>query len=149
MAEWAQNAWRPSPLGFDFYQEAIRQSGLEKIHIVTTPPQNGTMHPMIEPLCRQYNASIQHEGLIEDFSLLCNCCNVVLDFSTFEYTAALMNVNLEQVFISKFVDKKGIPLLRDIRSEVGFTFPRLENGTVYVYDYPEYIVKKSRRIRSL
>ena len=139
--EWTQNTWRPSPLGIDFYEEVIRHSGLEKIHIVTTPPKNGTMHPTIEPLRRRYNATIQHDGILEDFSVLSNCCNLVLDFSTFGYTAALMNVNLEKVFISKFVDKKGVPLLRDIASDVGFTFPRIGNGSVHVYDLPEHIIK--------
>ena len=52
-----------------------------------------------------------------------------------------MNTNLDQVFISRFVDKKGVPLLGDLGDDIGFTMPAIENCEVYVYDYPDYVIK--------
>jgi hypothetical protein len=141
--EWAQNEWRPSPLTYDFYQDAIDKSGISNVLIVTTPPENGRMHPLVEKLKADYNADVQHGTIVEDFSVLINCANLILNFSTFGYTAALMNTNLEKVFISRFVDKKGNSLLEDIASDKGFTMPEIENCDVYVYDYPEYVLKSA------
>ena len=139
--EWAQTEWRPSPASYEFYQDAIERSGLERVLIVTTPPENGRMHPLVERIRSDYGAEVQHTGILEDFSVLMNCTNLILDFSTFGYTAALMNTNLKKVFISKYVDKQGKPLLRDIADDVGFTMPEMEGCQVYVYDHPSFIVK--------
>lgn len=141
LAEWAQAAWRPSPSGYEFYRDVIERSGLERILIVTTPPENGPMHPLVDPMQRDHGAEVRHGTIVEDYSVLINCANLVLDFSTFGYTAALMNTNLKQVHIPKFIDKKGVPLLKDIRSDVGFTMPRIEGCAVWVYDFPEYVLK--------
>jgi len=130
LGEWTQNTWRPSPLSYDFYKDAIARSGLENILIVTTPPENGEMHPAVRRIQQDYGADIQHGSILEDFSTLMNCTNLILDFSTFGYTAALMNTNLQHVFISRFVDKNGIPLLEDINGDVGFTMPKIENCRV-------------------
>ncbi len=139
--EWAQNQWRPSPACYNFYKDAIVKSNIKKVLIVTTPPENGKMHPLVDQIKKDYNADVQHGEILEDYSILIDCTNLILDFSTFGYTAALMNTNLKNVFISKFVDKKGIPLLRDINDDIGFTIPKIENCKVYVYDYPEFIAK--------
>jgi len=139
--EWAQNAWRPSPLGYDFYRDVIEKSELSKILIVTTPPENGKMHPLVHKIQQEHDAQLQHGSIIEDYSVLANCTNLVLDFSTFGYTAALMNTNLKKVFLSKYTDKQGRPLLADIRDDVGFTMPTIENCDVYIYDYPAYVIK--------
>ena len=141
LEEWTQNKWRPSPLCYDFYKDAIEKSRFKKILIVTTPPSNGKMHPLVSQIQKDYHADVQHGEIIEDYSILVNCKNLILDFSTFGYTAALMNTNLEKVFISKFIDKNGIPLLKDINSDIGFTIPKIEKCKVYVYDYPKFIIK--------
>ena len=143
--EEGQRLWRPSPLCYEFYKDAIERSEQTKILIVTTPPQNGVMHPLVNKIRDDYDAVIQHGTILEDFSVLINCTNLVLDFSTFGYTAALMNTNLKRVFISKFVDKKGISLLKDIKGDLGFTMPVIENCCVYVYDKPHFYVKGSSR----
>jgi hypothetical protein len=139
--EWAQHAWRPSPASYEFYVDAIEKSDIKKILIVTTPPENGKMHPLVKQIKRDYSAEVQHGEILEDFSVLINCTNLILDFSTFGYTAALMNTNLKKVFISKYIDKKGVPLLKDINRDIGFTMPEIEDCQVYVYDYPRFVVK--------
>jgi hypothetical protein len=139
--EWAQDRWRPSPPEYDFYKDAIEKSNLYKIMIVTTPPENGKKHPLVDKIRTDYDADVQCGSIIEDYSILINCTNLILDFSTFGYTAALMNTNLDQVFISRFVDKKGVPLLGDLGDDIGFTMPAIENCEVYVYDYPDYVIK--------
>ena len=85
------------------------------------------MHPLVNKIRDDYGADIQHGTILEDFSVLNNCTNLVLDFSTFGYTAALMNTNLKSVFISKFVDKNGVSLLNDINGDIGFTMPEIES----------------------
>ena len=139
--EWVQSAWRPSPMDYDYYKDAIERSNIKKILIVTTPPENGKMHPLVKQIQSDYNADVQHGEILEDFSILINCENLVLDFSTFGYTAALMNTNLRNVFISKFIDKKSRPLLRDINEDIGFTMPAIANCKVCVYDYPKFVIK--------
>jgi len=143
LEESEQTRWRPSPLPYNFYRDIIEQCTLKKLMIVTTPPKNGIMHPLINQFKRDYIVDIQHGEIIEDLSILINCTHLVFDFSTFRYTAALLNTNLKKVFISKFVERqKGIPLLNDINSDIGFTMPKIANCETYVYDYPEFVVKK-------
>jgi len=139
--KWTQDTWRPSPLPFEFYRDVIDKSGLKKILIVTTPPKNGILHPMIKPLQKNYDVQLQHGSIIEDFSILINCTNLVLDFSTFGYCAACMNTNLKMIFLNKYKDKNNIALLNDIESDVGFTIPKIKNCDVYIYDFPNTFIK--------
>ncbi len=142
LTEKSQKGWRPSPLEQNFYRDAIHISGLKNIHVVTTPPINGAMHPMAKFLEKKFGATIQHESILGDFSVLARCQNIVLDYSTFGYTAALINENLKNVFIARYKDKKGNHMLRNINSDVGFTFPTIDGVNVFVYDYPGSFVKK-------
>ncbi len=147
--EWAQIAWRPSPAPYEFYRDAIERSAKSEILIVTTPPQNGKMHPFVDRIGQEFGAEVQHGTLLEDFSVLINCSNLVLDFSTFGYTAALMNTSLKNVFISKYVDKKGRALLNDIHGDIGYTMPEIEGCRVHVYDYPDLAIKTGQPTKPL
>ncbi|MEM7561568.1 MAG: hypothetical protein AAF353_00820 [Pseudomonadota bacterium] len=139
--KWAQNEWRPSPAPYEFYQDVIEKSGCEHVMVVTTPPEKDRIHPYLERIRSEYGADVQHGAIFEDFSTLMHCENLVLDFSTFGYTAALMNSNLKQAFVSRFVDKTGFSLLPELQGDAGYTLPEIEGCEVFVYDHPEFVVK--------
>jgi len=107
--------------------DVIEKSGLPKIEIVKKIGKNIEPHPSFKHLEQNYDIIVKNRTLKEDLSVLMNCEHLVLDFSTFAYTAALMNKKLKHVYIPWIHGIK-----TNLTDDIGYTIPPTETRTVHL-----------------